>query len=106
MAKVETIKVAQYLLSKDGKTKYLKFGYGPNADKATVDMVEGIKAALGTDRLFVNLFDDDFRAEYNIQDFVKGNITVPLNDTPQQAAQPAAAPAKVKGKAISGKVDW
>lgn len=97
MAKQETLRVAQYLLSKDEKTKYLKFGYGENATKETKDKVDAIVKALGTDILYVNLFDDDFKAQHNIPDFVKGGISVPLNT--QEQTEQKAAPAKKANKA-------
>jgi predicted ATP-grasp superfamily ATP-dependent carboligase len=78
MAKTETVKVAQYLVAKDGKTKYLKFEASPKADQATKDLVAKIVAVLGGNILYVNMFDEEFRAKYNIQDFVKGNISAPV----------------------------
>lgn len=75
--KNETVTVASYLVSKDGKTKYLKFECNPKADPAVKAMVEKIKEAIGGDILFVNLIDEKFRQEYQVPDFVKGRINAP-----------------------------
>lgn len=79
--KQETIRVAQYLLSKDKKTKYLKFGYGPKADQATREMVDRLIEVLGTDRLYINIFDEDFKAQHKIQDFVVGSVAAPIEES-------------------------
>jgi hypothetical protein len=80
MAKTDSSKVAQYLVAKDGKTKYLKFQASPNADEATKALVAKIITAIGGDILFVNIFDEEFRAKYDIKDFVKGTISAPLTE--------------------------
>lgn len=106
MAKQETLRVAQYLVSKNGETKYLKFDYGPNADQATKDAVEAIKKAIGGDILYVNVFDEEFKEKYNVPDFVKGSVSMPVTEA---AAAPApeekkAAPTKKKPATTGG--DW
>jgi hypothetical protein len=78
MAKLETATVAQYLVAKDGKTKYLKFEASPKADQATKDLVARIVAALGGNILYVNMMDEEFRAKYNVPEFVKGKINAPI----------------------------
>ncbi len=105
--KKETLRVAQYLVSKDGRTKYLKFSYADNAAQATKDMVEAIKTALGSDVLYINLFDSDFKEKYNVPDFVKGSVSVPLNEkpAPAPAAKPAASTTKKTAKPSTG-TDW
>jgi len=79
--KQETVKIGSYLLAKNGKTKYLKLEASPKADEATKDLVERLKAALGGDVIYVNVFDDAFKQKHKILDFVKGNISVPVGET-------------------------
>lgn len=81
--KLETVSIGQYLLAKDGKTRYIKLGASPKADQKTQDLVKRVIQALGTDRLFVNIFDDDFREQYKIAEFVKGRINVPVGGDEQ-----------------------
>lgn len=102
--KKKTLKIAQYLVSKGG-AKYLKFSYGPDADQATKDKVEAVIAALGTDIVFMNVFDADFKAKYNVPEFVKGNVSVPLEESPAPSTTKAAASAPKK-TAAKGGVDW
>jgi hypothetical protein len=73
------IRVAQYLVAKNGTTKYLKFEASPTANQETIDLVEKIKAAIGGDVMYINLFDNDFKMEYNVPDFVKGSVSVDVS---------------------------
>lgn len=63
-------KVGQYLVSKSG-VRYIKFELERN--KAGQDLVfkDG-------DSLYVNMFQEEFRTEHNIPDFVKGSVSVEL----------------------------
>jgi hypothetical protein len=74
--KKNTVSIAEYLVAKNGVTKYLKLAAKPNADDKTKKLVADLIALLGTDVLYVNLFDNEFRAKFNIPDFSKGRITV------------------------------
>lgn len=76
MAKIETVSIGQYLVSKDGKTKYLKLEANPKGDEATKKLVKDLIAVLGGDVIYVNLHDLEFREKYKIPDFVKGRINV------------------------------
>ena len=75
-------RIGQYLIAKSG-TKYIKLDAGPKADKETKALIKKVVAALGSDVLFVNIFDDDFREKYNIPDFNKGSISVNLDSEEQ-----------------------
>lgn len=76
--KKKTVSIGQYLVAKNGTTKYIKLECSPKADQATKDLVERIKEAVGGDVLFVNLFDSEFRSKHNIPDFAKGRIEAPI----------------------------
>lgn len=78
--KMETRDIGQYLLAKDGVTKYLKLSAKPNADAPTKKLVADLIALLGGDVIYVNLFDNEFKAKYNIPDFSKGRISAPVKD--------------------------
>lgn len=84
--KLNTVSIGQYLVAKNGTTKYLKIEAKPNADAATKKLVADLIAVLGSDRIFVNLFDAEFKAKYNIQEFVKGRIEVEVKDASSNAA--------------------
>jgi hypothetical protein len=91
--KFETVSIGQYLVSKKG-TRYIKLEAKPNADAATKELVRKLAEAIGSDVLYVNMFDEDFRAKHNIPDFSKGRITVQVNEVKTTVAAPAAAKAK------------
>ncbi len=101
--KKKTVRVGQYLLAKDGKTKYLKLGCKDDAPAEQKEMVERLIEAIGSDVIYVNIFDQEFKDKYDIQDFVKGSIAVELKppttpdpkaDKKPEAKQQAKAPAK------------
>lgn len=77
--KNQFVNIANYNVAKDGKTKYLKIECSPKADAKTKKLVEDLKKLLGTDVLYVNLYDEKFRQDYGIPDFAKGRIALPLN---------------------------
>lgn len=93
--KFETVTIGQYLLAKNGNTRYIKLEAPRKGDNPfPITLNEG-------DVLYVSMFDDEFRAQYNIPDFVKGRIDLPLNETTTSeaaapAAKQAAKPAKKK----------
>ena len=72
-------RIGQYLVAKNGKTKYIKLSTHDKSTKAEKALVKKLIAVLGTDVLFVNLFDADFKEKYDIPDFNKGNISVDLD---------------------------
>jgi hypothetical protein len=72
----KTMAIGQYLLAKDGKTKYIKFSTHDGAPPEVKKKVKAIIEALGTDVVYVNLFDAEFREKYDIPDFAKGRIVV------------------------------
>lgn len=72
-------RIGQYLVAKNGKTKYIKLSTHDKSTKAEKVLVKKLVALLGTDVLFVNLFDADFKEKYNIPDFSKGSISVDLD---------------------------
>lgn len=74
--KLETVNIGDYLVAKDGKTKYIKLQCSPKADAATKELVEKLKALVG-DVLYVNMFSAEFKGQYNIPDFAKGRISIP-----------------------------
>lgn len=71
--------IGQYLVAKNKKTKYIKLEASPKADKEVKSLVKKLVALLGTDVLFVNLMDEDFKDKYDIPDFVKGRISVDMD---------------------------
>lgn len=72
-------RIGQYLVAKNGKTKYIKLSTHTKSTKEEKALVKKLIALLGTDVLFVNLFDSDFKDKYDIPEFNKGNITVDLD---------------------------
>lgn len=72
-------RIGQYKLAKNRKTKYIQLEVGPNAPKEVKVLLKKLIALLGTSRLFINMFDDEFREKYNIPDFVKGSISVNMD---------------------------
>ena len=70
------IRLFQYLVSKDGETKYLKLNDNPKASKKEKAMIKALKKLLGSDVLFINLFDDKFRKKHKIPKFVKGSVSL------------------------------
>jgi hypothetical protein len=85
MAKKETVNIGNYLLAKDGKTKYLKLEAAPKATDETKKLVKDLIEVLGTDMIYVNLFDADFKSQYKIPDFAKGRIAVEVKPKGQKA---------------------
>jgi hypothetical protein len=77
MSEKKFLRVAQYLVAKDGKTKYLKFEASPNADAQTKKLVGDIIKALGGNVLYINIFDEAFKSKHNIKSFVKGSASAP-----------------------------
>jgi hypothetical protein len=69
--------IGEYLVAKNGTTKYIKLAAAPNAPEEVKQKVARLIEANGGDILYVNLFDNDFRAKYKIPDFAKGRITSP-----------------------------
>ncbi len=97
--KVETVNIADYLVAKNGKTKYLKIQCSPKADDKTKKLVKDLIALLGTDRLFVNLFTQEFKDEYGIPDFAKGRIAIETNPKPStDNEEPVQAKSKSSSK--------
>lgn len=82
--------VASYLVS-EGGAKYLKFGPKRDKSKEVVGKNPFPLTINEGDVLFVNIFDEDFREQYNIPDFVKGTVQMPNEQT-------TAAPSKAKPK--------
>ena len=72
-------RIGQYLVSKNKKTKYIKLGTGPKSSKEEKALVKKLISVLGTDVLFVNLFDEDFKEKFNVPEFVKGSLSVDLD---------------------------
>lgn len=70
------INIGQYKVSKNKKTKYIELGCGKNAPKDVKRLIKKLEELMGTNVLFVNLFDPDFKEEYDIPDFVKGSISI------------------------------
>jgi hypothetical protein len=99
--KKKTVNIMDYLVAKDGKTKYLKIQCSPKADDETKKLVEDLKALIGGDVLFVNLFDDKFREEYEIPDFAKGKIALPSKEENEAALAPAKSAAKRKDGGVN-----
>lgn len=73
------LNIGQYKVAKNKKTKYIELGVSPKASKEEKALMKKVIALLGSNILFVNLFDNDFRDEYDIPDFVKGSISVNLD---------------------------
>ncbi len=71
--------IGQYLVAKNGKTKYLKLGTSPKADKEKRLAVKKLIAALGTDIIYINIFDEKFKKKYKVMDFVKGSASINLD---------------------------
>lgn len=81
MAKSKSLRLFQYLTSKDGETKYLKLNDNPKASKKEKAMIKALKKILGKDGvMYINLFDDRFRKKYKVPKFVKGSVSVPDPD--------------------------
>lgn len=82
MAKKEskTMRLFQYLVSKDQKTKYLKLNDNPKASKKEKAMIKALKKLLGSDVLYINLFDDKFRKKFKVPKFVKGTVALVEKD--------------------------
>ncbi len=91
----KTVAIGQYLVAKDKKTKYIKFSCHDGAPDEVKKKVKAIVAALGTDVVYVNLFDQEFREKYDIPDFAKGRIVV-MKDPAKQ---------DTKGKSTKGSDD-
>lgn len=73
------LNIGQYKVAKNKKTKYIELGVSPKASKEQKSLMKKLIALLGSNILFVNLFDADFKDEYDIPDFVKGSISVNLD---------------------------
>lgn len=82
MAKKESksLRLFQYLVSKDGNTKYLKLNDNPKASKKEKAMIKALKKLLGSDVLYINLFDDKFRKKFKVPKFVKGTVALVEKD--------------------------
>jgi hypothetical protein len=97
--KPKSASVADYMLAKNGTTKYIKFQCSPKASTAIKKLVKDVIAALGTDVLFVNLMDQDFKNKYEIPDFVKGRLSIPVDEDGNpisSSSEEPEAPAKSK----------
>lgn len=74
--KATTQVVASYLLSEKG-SKYLKFGPKRDKNKNVVGTNPFPLVINEGDVLFVNIFEQDFKEQYNVPDFVVGTIQKP-----------------------------
>ncbi len=86
--KMNTVNIGNYLVAKNGVTKYIKLEAAPKADEKTKKLVADLVALLGTEVLYVNLFDAEFRAKHNIPEFARGRIAVEVKEA---GAAPAAS---------------
>ena len=75
-SKPKTVQIGQYLVSKDKKTKYLKQSARDKNGPKAAALVKKLVKLLGSEVIFVNLYDQEFKDKYKIQDFVKGTIQV------------------------------
>jgi hypothetical protein len=80
---IKSIKLFDYQLTKDNR-KVLKLNSNPNADEETKKIVTAIRNAIGGDYLNVNIFNEEFKGKYKVQDFVKGNVTLGLRTSRNQ----------------------
>lgn len=88
--KFETVTIGQYLLAKNGTTRYIKLEAPRKGDNPfPITLNEG-------DVLYISMFDDEFRQQYNVPEFVKGRIEMPLeqNEKKEEAPKSKSAPKK------------
>jgi hypothetical protein len=79
-SKRNMVSIGQYKVSKNKKTKYIELYASDKAPKEVRVLVKKLISLLGSKILYVNIFDDEFREQYNIQSFVKGSIRVDLDE--------------------------
>ncbi len=105
--KNNSVNIMDYNVAKNGTTKYLKIQCSPKADAKTKKLVEDLKALLGTDVLFVNLFSQEFKDQYGIPEFAKGRISVATDAKPAiETNAPVAKPAPAKQKPSNDGVNF
>jgi hypothetical protein len=79
MSKSKTTQVATYMVS-EGGAKYLKFGPKKDKNKNVVGTNPFPLVINEGDVLFINVFDEDFRNEKSIPDFIVGNVQKPNDE--------------------------